>query len=141
MSDNLTKAQRSRLMARVASKGNRTTERKLRAKLVSAGISGWKINAAAVRGKPDFVFENLGVAIFVDGCFWHGCIKCRSIPKANHKFWVQRIEGNKTRDRQITYQLRHEGWKVLRIWEHDLQKRPGSVMARIAQAIRPRDQE
>jgi DNA mismatch endonuclease, patch repair protein len=75
------------------------------------------------RVKPDFVFRQLRVAVFVDGCFWHGCPKHVTWPKTRAAFWRQKIEGNRTRDRQVNRHLRVRGWTVIRIWEHELRHR------------------
>ena len=111
MGDVFTKAKRSEVMASVRSKGNRSTEWRLRARLVSAGVSGWRMHV---------VFPTQRVAIFIDGCFWHGCKKCRSIPASNREFWLNKIEGNRKRDKKVTRMLKKAGWTVLRFWEHEM---------------------
>ena len=73
--------------------------------------------------KPDFVFPKLRTALFVDGCFWHGCPKHGTKPKTRASFWLAKIMGNKARDRRVNRLLRGKGWKVLRIWEHELAKK------------------
>lgn len=67
----------------------------------------------------DLVFPRWKVAVFVDGCFWHGCATHRSVPAANGTFWQQKIEGNMARDIQTSDHLRSLGWRVVRIWEHE----------------------
>lgn len=136
MADVFTKAKRSEVMSSIKSRGNRSTEWKLRARLISAGITGWKIHVRDVFGKPDIVFQLDRVAIFVDGCFWHGCNKCRSIPTSNRQFWVQKIENNRKRDREVTRQLKKEGWTVLRFWEHQLNKEPLKCLTDILLILR-----
>jgi DNA mismatch endonuclease (patch repair protein) len=74
------------------------------------------------RVKPDFVFLKSRTAIFVDGCFWHGCPKHATKPANNRAFWRRKLTGNKTRDRVVNRALRRAGWKVVRIWECELQK-------------------
>ena len=74
-------------------------------------------------GKPDFVFPKLKLAVFVDGCFWHGCPKHATWPKTRAAFWLAKITGNKARDRRVNYALRKRGWKVVRIWEHELARK------------------
>lgn len=73
-----------------------------------------------VRVRPDFVFPKLKLAVFVDGCFWHGCPKHATKPKNNAAFWRKKLAGNKRRDARVTRVLRRAGWRVLRIWEHTL---------------------
>jgi DNA mismatch endonuclease (patch repair protein) len=82
-------------------------------------ITGWRRNRA-VFGKPDFVFQKPKLAIFVDGCFWHGCPKHATKPKNNSVFWRRKLSANKARDRIVTRTLRRSGWQVLRVWEHEL---------------------
>jgi DNA mismatch endonuclease (patch repair protein) len=71
--------------------------------------------------RPDFVFRQARLAVFVDGCFWHGCPKHATQPKNNRAFWHRKLSANKTRDRLVNQTLRRAGWRVLRIWEHTLQ--------------------
>ena len=119
--DFLTKHQRSRLMSRVHSKGNRKTELRLVAVFRAERIYGWRRNYSLF-GKPDFVFPKLHVALFVDGCFWHCCPRHGSYPKSNRAFWTAKLEQNAARDRLVTETLRSDGWDVVRIWQHDLTK-------------------
>lgn len=92
------------------------------------------MNPLEVSGKPDFVFRSERVAIFVDGCFWHGCAACNRFPTTNIEYWDSKIARNRKRDRTVAAQLRSEGWKVLRIWEHEL-KALGTVVKRIRLAL------
>ena len=73
--------------------------------------------------KPDFVFPKLKLAVFVDGCFWHGCPQHFIQPRGNAAFWRKKIAANRTRDRLVNRTLRKMGWRVLRVWEHGLAKR------------------
>jgi DNA mismatch endonuclease (patch repair protein) len=119
--DTLSPAARSALMSRVRGKGNRSTEAKVVAFLVRQGVRGWKRNRQDVPGQPDLYFESEKVAVFVDGCFWHGCSTCeRRFPKTNAAFWRRKIERNKARDRSTARALRRLGIRVVRIWEHSL---------------------
>lgn len=86
--------------------------------------------------RPDFVFPKQRVAVFVDGCSFHGCPKHVTWPKNNAAFWKAKIEGNKARDRMQTRLLRAAGWRVIRIWEHALTaRRAGRTMARIQRLL------
>lgn len=108
-------------MARIRGHGNRSTELVLRLELVRAGLSGWRLRPADVAGRPDFWFSDAKVAVFVDGCFWHCCSRCRiPVPSTNATYWTVKLSGNKRRDEAVTRALRGEGIRVLRIWEHDL---------------------
>jgi len=131
MTDVFSKQKRSSIMSANRGSGNRSTEQRLRARLAAAGISGWRINAQDVYGKPDFVFDQEKIAIFVDGCFWHGCCKCRNIPATNRSFWENKINGNKRRDAAVTRRLRRDGWRVLRFWEHQLRVEPRKCLEKV----------
>jgi DNA mismatch endonuclease (patch repair protein) len=80
--------------------------------------------------RPDFIFPRLRVAVFVDGCFWHGCPKHATQPKTNAKFWRDKIAGNKSRDRRVNSALRKRGWTVVRVWEHELRRRDETKLLR-----------
>jgi len=121
--DTLNKRERSRTMAAVRGKDTRSTERRLRAKLVAAGIRGWRCQVANMVGKPDFVFARKRVVVFVDGCFWHGCPKCYRRPSSRCSYWDAKVAANKARDRRVTRTLRRMGWRVVRIWEHELARK------------------
>lgn len=107
-------------MAQVKSRGNRSTEWRLRAGLMRAGIRGWNLNPPGIPGNPDFVFLDRRVALFVDGCYWHGCPKCYRRPSSNVAYWDAKVARNRARDLKNTARLRRQGWRVLRIWEHEL---------------------
>jgi DNA mismatch endonuclease (patch repair protein) len=126
---------RSALMSRVRSKRNATTELKLLSLLRAAGLRGWR-RGFPLTGNPDFVFSQLRLAVFVDGCFWHGHGCGRNLePKRNAELWRQKIDGNQRRDRRNTRFLRTAGWRVIRIWECTLKHRPESCIRRIRRAL------
>jgi DNA mismatch endonuclease (patch repair protein) len=79
-------------------------------------------------GKPDFVFEKAGIAVFVDGCFWHRCPRHSSKPKTNRKFWSDKFSSNVARDRRVTKELERSGWLVVRFWECVVRKDPDHVL-------------
>ncbi len=88
------------------------------------------------RVRPDFVFRAQRVAVFVDGCFWHGCPTHGTRPRQNRKFWDEKIARNRQRDRLVTRQLRKQGWTVLRLWECALaKKRQPHTLARVRRAL------
>jgi DNA mismatch endonuclease (patch repair protein) len=118
--DRVSKIARSRIMSLVKSTHGRTTERRLRAHLVSHGISGWTMNEKGLPGRPDFVFHEVRLIIFVDGCFWHGCTRCKRPPKTNVSFWTEKVRMNQRRDKKVTAALRRRGWTVIRVKECDL---------------------
>ena len=130
--------QRSKHMASVKGRGNKSTEVNLRMRLIAAGIRGWKMHVKDVRGRPDFYFPHERVAVFVDGCFWHGCPRCGHLPKKNSSFWTAKIKRNRQRDAAQTTALRAEGIEVLRFWEHDLKEGPGACVQAVGAAVRAR---
>ena len=107
-------------MAAIRSRGNKSTEIVFLKFLRDHHITGWRRHDKKVEGTPDFVFLKKKIAVFIDGCFWHACKKCSSFPKSNRAFWENKIRTNKIRDKRINSTLRRKGWKVLRIWEHEL---------------------
>ena len=121
MADALSKARRSAVMASVRGSGNKSTELALANIFRQRGITGWRRNQK-IFGKPDFVFLKLKLVVFVDGCFWHGCPKHATQPKNNRAFWRRKFSRNKKRDMLVTCELRGQGWRVLRVWEHELCK-------------------
>ncbi len=138
-------------MSRIRGRGNKATELALAKLFRRHHITGWRrqveICGKAVasvydrrplcsprfgahraplqktfRVRPDFVFRQARLAVFVDGCFWHGCPKHATQPKNNRAFWTKKLTRNKVRDRLVNRTLRQRGWTVLRIWEHELAK-------------------
>ena len=74
---------------------------------------------AGVRRTADLVFPRAKVAVFLDGCFWHGCPEHHTVASANAKFWADKVEGNRKRDRDTDSRLAEAGWVSVRIWEHE----------------------
>jgi DNA mismatch endonuclease, patch repair protein len=135
MPDIFTKAKRSEVMSRIRSRGNKGTELRLIALMRAYGITGWRRNQR-VFGKPDFVFRRVRLALFVDGCFWHGCPVHGTKPRTNAAFWRKKIARNRERDGEVTRTLRKAGWRVLRVWEHELaRKNERKLAARIRRAV------
>ena len=122
MSDVFSSAKRSEVMGRIRGRGNRSTELALVKILKGDRITGWRRHQPIV-GRPDFVFRKRKVAIFVDGCFWHGCPHCYVAPRQNSGFWSLKLGANRRRDRIVNAELRASGWRVIRIWEHQLTNR------------------
>jgi DNA mismatch endonuclease (patch repair protein) len=127
--------ERSRNMAAVRGKGNKTTEVRLKMALVRAGISGWTSHRADLPGKPDFFFASAGLAVFVDGCFWHGCSRCGHLPKNNAAFWKAKIERNRTRHKKVRRLLNRQGVRTLRFWEHQLKENLNQCVSRIGNIL------
>lgn len=127
MSDIFTKAKRSKIMSGIRSSGNRDTELAMITFFRRHHITGWRRHQPLF-GKPDFVFRAKRVAVFVDGCFWHGCPKHGTKPKSNAAFWAAKISANRARDRLVSSKLRAYGWTVMRVWEHDLTRSAESTL-------------
>lgn len=146
MADFLSVPQRSALMATIRSRGNMRTELVLVALLRAGSISGWRRHAVIRDGnpksgkrrtvRPDFVFYTARVAVFVDGCFWHGCPRHYRMPRSNRPFWLRKMRCNRKRDRTTDRWIEQRGWKVVRIWEHSL-KRPSLVIKKVTRAVLP----
>jgi DNA mismatch endonuclease (patch repair protein) len=134
MPDVFTKEKRSQVMGAIRARSNKDTELKLAAILRSARITGWRRHQR-LPGRPDFAFARKRLALFVDGCFWHGCPKHGRQPGTNTSYWAEKLARNKARDRSVSRSLRQTGWTVIRIWEHHLSA-PAAVSARIARALR-----
>ncbi len=120
--DVFSRRERSRIMSLIRSRGNAATELRLIEVFRAHKITGWRRNQEFV-GKPDFVFRLKRLIIFADGCFWHGCKQHCRLPAAHRSYWVKKIARNKSRDRAVSHALRQRGWRVLRIWQHELKQR------------------
>ena len=131
MADVFTAAKRSVVMSLIRGSGNKDTELRLIAIFRAQRITGWRRHPPLF-GKPDFVFPRLKIAVLVDGCFWHGCPTHGAKPKNNAEFWRKKLLANQARDRLVTRTLRQQGWRVVRIWEHDLtRKNEGRLLRRL----------
>lgn len=133
MTDTLTRRQRQRCMSK--NKGRDTgPELKLRKALWTEKLryrTQYKIT-----GKPDIVFVSKRIAIFVDGCFWHGCPEHKTQkPRTNANFWREKIEKNIARDNYVTETLIHDGWTVLRFWEHEVNQDLARVVKRVERVV------
>jgi DNA mismatch endonuclease, patch repair protein len=133
MADVFSRQERSYIMSRVKGRGNAATELRLIAIFREHRIVGWR-RKRGIYGNPDFVFPAARLAIFVDGCFWHGCPIHGELPRTNRAFWRDKLSRNKTRDRQVNRTLRKLGWKTVRLWQHDLRSSP-TIARRITKAL------
>lgn len=121
MPDPFSELERRIIMQKVKSNGNRSTEQKLIELFKQQGITGWRRHYPVI-GKPDFVFLHRKIAVFADGCFWHGH-HCRNItPKQNKAYWDKKRQRNNQRDKEVTIYFKNRGWTVLRFWECDIKK-------------------
>ena len=106
-------------MRAVHSHGNKSTENTFRSALKHYHIKKWRSHPN-LKYNPDFVFPYIRLAIFIDGCFWHGCHYHLRLPKTNISYWIKKIASNVKRDTINRKALRKLGWKVIRVWEHSL---------------------
>jgi len=135
MVDHFTKEIRSKIMASVRSRGNKTTELKMATILRENRLSGWRRHIS-VSGTPDFAWPKLKVALFVDGCFWHGCPRCYQEPTSNIAYWRDKVLNNKRRDQRTNSKLRSKGWSVIHVWECKLEM--PNVIVRISKILEKR---
>lgn len=131
--DIMSREKRSALMSRIKGKGTKPEQ------IIMAGVRSkrfkFEAHAKDLPGRPDLVFRSRRVAVFVDGDFWHGF----RFPLWKHKlsaFWQKKIEDTRKRDRRNFGKLRRMGWKVLRIWEHQIERDPEACLERIVGVLR-----
>ena len=128
MVDNLTKEQRSKTMSRIRSKWT------AQEKKVHNYLKGNRIKHQmhpSIKGSPDIILKDTKTAVFLHGCFWHKCPKCYIKPKTNKKYWLPKIENNVKRDRKNNKILKQDGFKVIRIWEHEIKKDFKKILNRL----------
>lgn len=122
-------------MSRIRSK-NTGPEKAMRAVLNEAGIRGYRLQYAKAPGKPDIAFVGRKVAVFIHGCFWHGCPHCQPRrPKTNKSFWNEKLDRNAARDKRKVRELRKTGWRVITVWECRLKKNPEAQVRRLERAL------
>jgi DNA mismatch endonuclease, patch repair protein len=118
MADVVSPARRSEIMSRIRRKGTKP-ERLVEAALEARGL---RFKQQYGRAHVDIAFPKAKVAVFVDGCFWHGCSQHRRRPDSNSSYWDWKLRYNRSRDSRVRRTLRDEGWLVIRVWEHSLPK-------------------
>jgi DNA mismatch endonuclease (patch repair protein) len=114
--DTVTKTARSRIMSSIRS----VSRLELRARRACERRAACRLRHNGSGRGPDFVNRARRVAVFVHGCFWHGCPAHYRAPKSNRAFWRAKLRGNVARDRRTARELRREGWRVLAVWEHSV---------------------
>lgn len=134
MVDVLNPEQRRRNMQAVRNSETKG-EIRLRAALRERGLIGYRKNTSVVLGRPDVAYTRWRVAIFVDGCFWHGCPECYVSPKSNEAFWQTKLAQNQARDTVVSAALRQAGWTVLRLWEHEIRGSLEECVERVTLAL------
>lgn len=116
MTDKVSKATRSKIMASIKSSG---TKMELACRPVLESL-GFEYQPKDVFGSPDFAHKEQMVAVFLDGCWFHGCPEHYKAPGDNAEFWAKKVDANRKRDLGATRLLEGSGWRVIRVWEHDL---------------------
>jgi DNA mismatch endonuclease (patch repair protein) len=127
---------RSEIMKRVKQKDT-AAELALRSALHGLGLR-YRLHRRIEGVVVDVVFPTAKVAVFVDGCFWHGCPLHATFPKSNQSYWLPKLAENKERDQRQSEKLSTTGWTVIRLWEHECLPTTGKTARRIAQAVRRR---
>ncbi len=128
MADTVSRKVRSRIMRAVKSRETKI-EVDFRKALWREGVR-YRKNVKTRLGKPDIVVNKSKVAIFVDSCFWHGCPKHCRMPSSKKSYWIAKIRRNRERDKAVTLFYKNNGWRIFRVWEHDL-KNSGSIIKKI----------
>lgn len=131
--DKVNSTTRSHVMSTVHSK-NTKLEQTLITLLESAGLTGFICHVQELPGKPDIVYMEVRVAVFLDSCFWHGCSEHLRMPSSNEAYWQKKIENNIKRDVHVSADLCQMGWSVVRVWEHDL-KNSADVIERVKHVL------
>ena len=116
--DKITKNQRSAIMSKIRSK-NTLPELAVRKALWKEGLR-YKIHDKSITGIPDISNKSKKIAIFIDGCFWHGCPVCYNKPKSNVAYWEKKLEYNKSRRSEVKKKLTGDGWQILEFWECEI---------------------
>jgi len=129
MTDTVSKNKRSEIMSKVKSKDSKI-EIEFRTVIWKAGFR-YRKNPKGYFGKPDLVFKKHKTVIFIDSCFWHGCKKHCRIPATNKKYWINKIERNKERDKEVNKYYKKSDWKIIRVWEHEIEKDLKRVIKKI----------
>jgi DNA mismatch endonuclease (patch repair protein) len=132
MADNLTAEQRRKNMKAIRSISK--LEEKISKELWSKGVR-FRRNVKDLHGKPDIAIKKYKVVIFIDSCFWHGCELHGNYPKTNIDYWLQKLQRNKARDREVSNYYESSGWNILRIWEHEVKEDFNKVVEKIANFI------
>jgi len=120
MTDKFSKKKRSEIMSKVKGKDTKL-EIEFRKELWKVGLR-YRKNVTKMLGKPDLYFPGKKIVVFLDSCFWHGCREHCRMPNSNIKYWEKKIERNKKRDKEVTKYYENNGFKIIRIWEHEIKE-------------------
>ncbi len=133
MADTVSKKKRSEIMGTVRNKDTKM-EIAFRKAIWRKGFRYSK-NSSKYFGKPDIVLKKYKTVIFLDSCFWHGCKKHCQIPIARKKYWTEKIERNKQRDKEVNSYYKKVGWKIIRVWEHDIKRNLEKIIKSISDIL------
>lgn len=132
--DNLTKSQRRKNMQNIRSAGTMPET------LIMRALRRQKIyfakNVKSIIGKPDIVFRRKKIAVFIDSDFWHVHPRRFIMPQSNKRYWKEKIRRNKERDSEVNKKLKKEGWKIIRIWEHDVKRDTDKCISRVLGVVK-----
>lgn len=131
--DTVSKKKRSETMSAVKSKDTKI-EISFRKALWKNGFR-YRKNSTKYFGKPDILFKKYKIVIFIDSCFWHGCKKHCRIPATRKNYWVNKIEKNKLRDKEVSQHYKKIGWKIFRIWEHEILKNCDKTIRKVEKIL------
>jgi DNA mismatch endonuclease (patch repair protein) len=137
--DRLTVEQRSWNMSRIKGKDTKP-ERRVRSVLHQLGFR-FSLKRRDLPGRPDIVLVRRRIAVFVHGCFWHRHKNCRNsvLPKTRSEFWLAKLDGNVERDKRNIMDLKRLGWKVLTVWECEIEDEPRLSQTLLAKLMRPKN--
>lgn len=134
MADKISASKRSDNMRAIRSSDTQI-ELALRRALRRHGLTGYRLHRRDLPGRPDVAYVGRRLAVFVDGCFWHGCPVCYVAPTTKSEYWQDKLRRNIERDRAADERLRSDGWTVLRFWEHDIEADVDACVARVAEQL------
>lgn len=138
--DKISPERRSQNMSKIRS-SNTSVELLLRRALWANGLRGYRLHRRGLPGRPDVTYGRARVAVFIDGCFWHGCPQCYVEPSSNVGYWKQKLSGNRERDARNADSLMRMGWTVIRFWEHEVRQSPAAcaeAVRRTLDSVQPR---
>jgi DNA mismatch endonuclease (patch repair protein) len=133
MADRISIEKRQKIMSSIRGKDTKP-ELTLRGLLWECG-KRYRIHDKSVPGKPDISNKSKKIAVFVDGCFWHACELCYKEPQTNTVYWRNKIIRNKARREEVRHMLNDRGWKVVEIWEHEINNDKQAVLLQLLQSF------
>ena len=133
MTDTVSKKKRSEIMSKIKSKDTKI-EIEFRKAIWKAGFR-YRKNSKGYFGKPDLVLKKYKTVIFIDSCFWHGCKKHCRLPSTRKNYWIPKIERNKQRDKEVNQHYKKMGWKIIRVWEHNINKNLDKIIAKVNKVL------